>query len=229
MTEIALSDVQQRALRSLLAAEAVPGSPLPDRRVLENVVALIPCDGIGATLADADGYPIDFTDLAGADAPVHAGPLPLGLFWASREPERMRTLLCRGSGNLDVLLLGYRNGSDHVVQLTMDRRVRTFTRRDVAVLRLIEPVLERLFREPPSPHLPAGLTVQERRVLQLVAAGHSNAEIAERIGIAPCTVRKHLEHAFPKLGVTNRLAAARAFEGPAVPAPERAALVRALA
>ena len=33
------------------------------------------------------------------------------------------------------------------------------------------------------------------------------------MGIASCTVRKHLEHAYPKLGVTNRFAAALAFEG----------------
>ena len=116
-------------------------------------------------------------------------------------------------GTVDALLLGYRNGPDHVVQVALDRRRRPVHRRDVAVLRLLEPVLGRLFGEPPAPHLPPELTVQERRVLRLVAAGHSNTEIAERIGVAPCTVRKHLEHAFPKLGVTNRLAAVRAFEG----------------
>lgn len=227
MTDITLSDVQQRAVRSLVLAEAVPGAPLPDRRVLGNVAALIPCDGIGATLADRSGYPIDYVDLQGGDPPGRAGPLILGLQWASREPERLRGVLCHGI--VDVLLLGYRNGPDHVVQLTLDRRSRTFTLRDVAALKLVEPVLGRLFREPPAPHLPPDLTVQERRVLRLVAAGHANAEIADRIGVAPCTVRKHLEHAFAKLGVTNRLAAARAFEGLALPEPEPVALVSGFA
>ena len=56
MTEIALSDRQQRALRSLLAAEAVPGTPLPDRHVLGQVVTLVPCDSIGVTLARLHRY-----------------------------------------------------------------------------------------------------------------------------------------------------------------------------
>ncbi len=231
MTDIALSDHQQRALRSLLSAEAVPGSPLPDRRVLAHVAALVPCDNVGVTLADARGYAIAFVDLQGvgrpAGPPGYDEPLPLGLHWASREPELLRRLPRHGTG--DVLLLGYRNGPDHGVQVALDRRGRLFTRRDVAVLRLIEPVLGRLLSEPPAPHLPPELTVQERRILRLVAEGHSNTEIAERIGVAVCTVRKHLEHAFPKLGVTNRLAAVRAFEGRAVSEPEPRALVSSFA
>ena len=66
-------------------------------------------------------------------------------------------------------------------------------------------------------------------MLQLVAVGQSNAEIAARLSIAPCTVRKHLEHIFPKLGVTNRLAAAVAFEGRRLPDPDRVALVKRFA
>lgn len=230
MTDIALSDRQQRALRSLLATEAVPGTPLPDRHVLGQVVTLVPCDSIGVTLADATGYPIDFVDLHGrtpSGPPACDGPLPLGLQWASREPALMRRLL--GHDSDDMLLLGYRNGPDHVVHVALDRHARLFSRRDVAVLRLIQPVLGRLVSEPPAPHLPPDLTVQERRILRLVAEGHSNTEIADRIGVAVCTVRKHLEHAFPKLGVTNRLAAVRAFEAVVTPDHDQRALVSGFA
>ena len=231
MTDIALSDLQQRALRSLLAAEAVPGTPLPDRRVLGQVATLVPCDRIGATLVDTRGYAIDSVDLQGGgrpdEVPGRAGPLVLGLQWASREPALMRGLL--GQGTDDVLLLGFRNSPDRVVQVALARHGRLFTRRDVAVLRLIEPALGRLLSEPPAPHLPPGLTAQERRILRLVAEGHSNTEIADRIGVAVCTVRKHLEHAFPKLGVTNRLAAVRVFEGVAASEPEPRALVSGFA
>lgn len=155
-----------------------------------------------------------------ADLHVCDGPLPLGLQWASQEPVRLHKFLT--DGVVDVVLLTFRNGPDLVVQLAMDRRGRPFTVRDLALLRLLEPVFERLFRERPTPHLPPQLTVQERRVLQLVATGQSNAQIAERLSIAQSTVRKHLEHIFPKLGVSNRLAAAVAFEGRTLPDPERA-------
>ncbi|MGH3347449.1 MAG: helix-turn-helix transcriptional regulator [Nocardioides sp.] len=209
MPDITFTEAQQRALRSLVSAEPVPGSPLPHTRFLEQVTTLIPCEDVAVTLADVPA------------------PLPIGLRWASREPGRVRTTL--GHGVVDRLLLGFRNGSDLVVQLALDRRSKPFSHRDVAVLLLLEPVLGRLFRERPAPHLPRHLTVQERHVLRLVATGASNAEIAERMGIAPCTVRKHLEHAHPKLGVTNRLAAALAFQGGALPGPDRAARVEIFA
>ena len=112
-----------------------------------------------------------------------------------------------------MLSLGVRKGPDHVVKLWMVRRTNSFSGRDRALLGLVAPALERLMRERSTSALPPSLTLQERRVLRHVAAGLSNAEIAERLFIAPCTVRKHLENAYRKLGVTNRLAAVFAIEG----------------
>ena len=54
---------------------------------------------------------------------------------------------------------------------------------------------------------PPPLTEREREILDLVAAGKTNAEIAEAIWIAPGTVRKHLENIYEKLGVHSRTAA----------------------
>jgi DNA-binding NarL/FixJ family response regulator len=42
-------------------------------------------------------------------------------------------------------------------------------------------------------------------VAKLVAGGASNAEIAERLGIALRTVKAHLSQVFQKLGVRNRI------------------------
>ncbi len=53
-----------------------------------------------------------------------------------------------------------------------------------------------------------GLTQRETEVISLAAEGRTNREIADLLGISPLTVRKHLEHAYPKLGVGNRTAAA---------------------
>jgi DNA-binding NarL/FixJ family response regulator len=52
------------------------------------------------------------------------------------------------------------------------------------------------------------LTTREAEVLELVAAGLTNAAIAERLWISPGTVKKHLDNVYGKLGVANRTAAA---------------------
>jgi DNA-binding NarL/FixJ family response regulator len=46
-----------------------------------------------------------------------------------------------------------------------------------------------------------------------VAAGRSNADIARDLFVAEGTVRKHLEHSYRKLGVTNRMSAVARMQG----------------
>ena len=48
------------------------------------------------------------------------------------------------------------------------------------------------------------LTDAERRVIDLVAAGLTNRDVAERLYVSPHTVNTHLRHAFAKLGVRSR-------------------------
>lgn len=62
---------------------------------------------------------------------------------------------------------------------------------------------------------PAGpeLTARELEVLQLVAAGHGNREIAAQLHLGEATVKTHLLHISAKLGVTGRTrAVTRAME-----------------
>jgi DNA-binding CsgD family transcriptional regulator len=54
----------------------------------------------------------------------------------------------------------------------------------------------------------ATLTPREQQVLQWVAEGKTNSEIAAILVTAPTTVRKHLENIYAKLGVHTRTAAA---------------------
>jgi DNA-binding NarL/FixJ family response regulator len=50
------------------------------------------------------------------------------------------------------------------------------------------------------------LTVREGQVLRLLRGGYTTAAIAERLEIAPVTVRRHVSDIVHKLGVDNRAA-----------------------
>ena len=64
---------------------------------------------------------------------------------------------------------------------------------------------------PSIPGLIERLTERELEVLQLLAAGKSNREIAAELFVTLDTVKKHTTHILGKLGATNRTqAAARA-------------------
>jgi DNA-binding NarL/FixJ family response regulator len=51
------------------------------------------------------------------------------------------------------------------------------------------------------------LTAREVEVLQLLAFGNTNKDIAAQLFISPDTVKTHLEHIFEKLGTSDRTAA----------------------
>jgi LuxR family maltose regulon positive regulatory protein len=68
--------------------------------------------------------------------------------------------------------------------------------------------------DPPASHavsLVEPLSQRELEILQLVALGKTNKEIAQQLVVAPGTVKAHTSHIYRKLDVTNRTeAAARA-------------------
>ena len=51
------------------------------------------------------------------------------------------------------------------------------------------------------------LSSREIEVLELVAAGRSNSEVAEQLFVSETTVKSHLAHIFSKLDVSSRTAA----------------------
>lgn len=53
----------------------------------------------------------------------------------------------------------------------------------------------------------ASLSVREIEVLDLVAAGRANSEVAADLFVSETTVKSHLAHIFTKLGVSSRTAA----------------------
>jgi DNA-binding NarL/FixJ family response regulator len=57
----------------------------------------------------------------------------------------------------------------------------------------------------------ANLSEREFEVMVLVSSGKYNKEIADMMQRSTNTIRKHLQHIFPKLGVQNRTEACIAF------------------
>lgn len=78
----------------------------------------------------------------------------------------------------------------------------------------LEHFLMQLMREPtpppvaptPTPRLP--LSEREYQVLQRIAAGDSNKEIARALNLSLHTVKRHVANIFNKLGVDSRIQAA---------------------
>lgn len=81
-------------------------------------------------------------------------------------------------------------------------------------LRLTRPKPEVVVREVPVPSSPfirderkvesLGLTPRELEILELIAAGLSTREIAERVSVSENTVKTHSSRVFDKLGARRR-------------------------
>jgi two-component system, NarL family, nitrate/nitrite response regulator NarL len=95
-------------------------------------------------------------------------------------------------------------------------------------------LLDALREGPARPHAPADpgdggatLTRRETEILQLVAGGLTNKEIASQLTITEGTVKNHVHNALEKLHLTNRTQAAaytvsQGFGGPRPGSPDRA-------
>lgn len=191
-------------------AEPEPGSLLPPDAI-KAAAELIGADVFGVDEADNTGCAlrsIHYPDGGPQDPQVCDGPLPVGLVHDAAQPceDQMSPEI----GLRDILWLGFATSSGTVVQLSYDRRRHYFTEQDIAVLTMVEPAIRRLIRACAPPRSPDVLSRSERKVLTLVSTGASNREVAEELVVTVHTVRKHLENAYRKLGVTNRTAAALA-------------------
>jgi DNA-binding CsgD family transcriptional regulator len=117
----------------------------------------------------------------------------------------------------DQLKIWLWSSPDSAACVSLDRSGGPFDGHDVAVLAIVQQHLaamrESLMSQPDEDHDQSieALTVREAQVLSWVARGRQNREIAELLFISPETVRKHLENAYAKLGVRNRIQAVAAL------------------
>jgi DNA-binding NarL/FixJ family response regulator len=88
-----------------------------------------------------------------------------------------------------------------------------FSERDRAVLTLLRPHLDQAYLDTARHRHPVPrLTPRQNDLLRLLAAGHTNTQIARHLGISEGTVPTHLENIFERLHVSSRTAAVtRAF------------------
>ena len=104
------------------------------------------------------------------------------------------------------------------MRIWRDKRRENFTRDDLELLNLVRPALvAALYRsridtgmsEVVASACSLGaevlLSAREREIAHLVARGLADKDIARRLGISITTVRTHIDHAFRKLNVNNRM------------------------
>jgi DNA-binding CsgD family transcriptional regulator len=94
-----------------------------------------------------------------------------------------------------------------------ERHAPDFSERDRALLALLRPHLHQAYVDAERRRHPVSkLTPRQWELLRLVAAGHTNAQIARRLGVSEGTVRIHLQNIYGRLQVSSRTAAVtRAF------------------
>jgi DNA-binding NarL/FixJ family response regulator len=124
----------------------------------------------------------------------------------SEEPDRLLDALRAGATGFVLK----DTGGDELVSI-----LRHASRGEAAIApALASRLLVRLAMEARvEPDMPEPLTGRELEVLELVAAGNTNREIASSLIVAVGTVKVHVEHILQKLGVSDRTeAAVRAVE-----------------
>lgn len=114
-----------------------------------------------------------------------------------------------------------------VIAFSLNRAASDFTDNEVATLELVRPHLTPIYRrlcdrvEPPAHERRTraaietlarthGLTDREAEVLSAIVAGGDTQAVAGHLDISVRTVRKHLEHLYRKLNVSNRAGATAA-------------------
>lgn len=124
----------------------------------------------------------------------------------------------RRVGLSHALALPVRMDGQELVSFVLNRQGQDFSDGELALLDTMRRPLARLFERVDATQRPApaldnevlarlGLTRRESEVLQWVAAGKTDKDVAALLECSPRTVHKHLQRTYAKLGVETRTAA----------------------
>jgi DNA-binding CsgD family transcriptional regulator len=204
------------ALRKLIPADAVSYSDFDPVRRYRRAQARFVGDATPSTSEQKRAFP----RLLRSDP---LGPRPHLLGVAMRISDALpRRLwhrhplyqgLARHVGVEHMLRLWLATPSRILGGLDFDRQGRDFSDRDRLVLQTLAPHLidlrlrAELRSARPRQPFDVRLTRRERDVLELVAEGMTNREVAQALHIAVGTVGKHLDNIYDKLNASNRAAA----------------------
>jgi DNA-binding NarL/FixJ family response regulator len=135
---------------------------------------------------------------------------------AKISPETLIVALSRSDAGDDVVAAFTRGASGYLLKKNSGERLgetlRSALRGEPALSRSLVPHLVGEIRRGSSrrlalPEGPVTLTAREWEVGELMREGRSTAEMAERLGVSPVTVRRHVSLLLQKLGVESRQAA----------------------
>jgi DNA-binding NarL/FixJ family response regulator len=143
------------------------------------------------------------------------------LMMPGAEPEHGIKQLKRAVPDMPILILTGKQDDALMLRL-MEIGVNGFVHKDtgsavmLAAIQLIAAgerhvparVLGMMARPSGDAAMPVRLTDQQRKVVTLVAQGMSNKSIAQSLGVAPSTIKSHLEQAMRMTATTSRFEAA---------------------
>lgn len=133
--------------------------------------------------------------IAGTDPPESLIALRERLDGPSHRPA---VVLITETADLDAARRGLVAGADAVLLTTdLDRALIAAVRAATAGLLILSPRLSHAIARP-------SLTAREKQILAMVVMGMTNQEIADRLVVAPSTVKSHLFSAYRRLGVRTR-------------------------
>jgi len=194
--EVALGDVDAARAWAQRAHDLADASGLDGRRAVAHRARCLVAAAAGDTAAAVDAA------TAGVEAAQRAG-----LRLEAGRGLLLRGTICASAGDRDAAL-----GSLQAAQAVLADCGAWRLRDDAAA------ALRRLGHRAVTPRRPghavgdAVLSAREGDVLDLVARGLTNRQVAAELFVSDRTVETHLAHAFGKLGVTSRAGAAAAWE-----------------
>jgi DNA-binding CsgD family transcriptional regulator len=163
---------------------------LYQREVIAAYDAALNSDGHGVIACRADGHVLAVTSMAERLLSEYLGVL---LAPGHQLPGRLADLFVHAPGPRQRLVVNGARARLRVRRVVQDGR-------NLLVLDEVPYVVA-------ADIALAGITQREAQILDLLAAGHSTAEVADHLGIKQRTIDKHIEHIRIKLNVSSRSAA----------------------